>query len=83
MHTIKEHHIDSEQSLKSHLMLPHDVDLLIRTGGEVRLSNFLLVQLAYAELLFLKTPWPAFNVKTLRHTLKIYQKRIRKFGGLL
>lgn len=83
LHTIKHHEIDSEQTLKTHLMLPHDVDLLIRTGGEVRLSNFLLVQLAYAELLFLKTPWPAFNVKTLRHSLKIYQKRIRKFGGLI
>lgn len=82
LHAIKHHDISDESSLKSSLMLNHDIDLLIRTGGEVRLSNFLLLQLAYAELIFMKTPWPAFTVKSLKKAFKIYQKRTRKFGGL-
>ena len=69
--------------LKKNLMLPNDVDFLIRTGGEFRLSNFLLVQLAYAELYFTKTPWPGFTVFKLRKALKNYQLRQRKFGALL
>jgi undecaprenyl diphosphate synthase len=64
-------------------MLPYDVDLLIRTGGELRLSNFLLIQLAYAELYFTKVAWPGFKKRHLKHALTTYQKRIRKFGALL
>jgi len=58
-----------------------DPDLLIRTGGEKRISNFLLWQLAYTELWFTKIFWPEFNEKNLKDALKDYQKRVRKFGG--
>lgn len=56
------------------------LDLLIRTSGEVRLSNFLLWQAAYAELLFVKTPWPAFSARHLHQALRDYAKRDRRFG---
>ncbi len=58
------------------------IDLLIRPGGHMRLSNYMLWQAAYAELYFTKTTWPAFNEKALLKALKSYQKRVRKFGGL-
>ncbi|MES0491226.1 MAG: polyprenyl diphosphate synthase [Leptospirales bacterium] len=58
------------------------VDLLIRTGGEKRLSNFLLLQSAYAEIYFTETLWPEFNEKELLEILQWYQSRVRKFGGL-
>ncbi len=58
------------------------VDLLIRTSGEQRLSNFLLWQNAYAEFYFAKVHWPAFNEKQLQKAIMDYQKRNRKFGGL-
>lgn len=58
------------------------LDLLIRTSGEQRLSNYLLWQLAYSELYFTKTPWPAFNRKALLKALDNFQKRNRRFGGL-
>lgn len=61
--------------------LPH-LDLLIRTSGEERLSNFLLWQLAYSELFFAKKHWPAFNRKELFKALDNFQKRNRRFGGL-
>jgi len=57
-------------------------DLMIRTGGEIRLSNFLLLQSAYAELLFLNTLWPDFNKKALLKAIAQYDSRTRKFGGL-
>ena len=57
-------------------------DLVVRTGGEVRLSNFLLLQSAYAELLFLDTLWPDFDKKALKSVIEAYEKRVRKFGGL-
>jgi undecaprenyl diphosphate synthase len=59
-----------------------DLDLLIRTSGEERISNFLLWQLAYSELLFVKKHWPAFNRKELYKALDNFQKRHRRFGGL-
>ncbi|MGM0495871.1 MAG: isoprenyl transferase [Bacillota bacterium] len=59
-----------------------DLDLLIRPSGEVRLSNFLLWQVAYAELYFCKTYWPAFSKKSLEKALIEYTKRNRRFGGL-
>jgi len=59
-----------------------DPDLLIRTSGEVRLSNFLLWQLAYAELLFVETCWPDFDRNTLIESLSHYRLRERRFGGL-
>ncbi|RDU67759.1 di-trans,poly-cis-decaprenylcistransferase [Helicobacter equorum] len=59
-----------------------DVDLLIRTGGEMRLSNFLLWQCAYAELFFTPTLWPDFSAKELESILQDFYRRIRRFGGL-
>ena len=58
-----------------------DPDLLIRTGGEKRLSNFLLWDLAYTELIFLPDLWPDFNKSLLNKCLLEYSKRIRKYGG--
>ncbi|NLM86366.1 MAG: isoprenyl transferase [Clostridiales bacterium] len=58
-----------------------DVDLLIRTSGEQRLSNFLLCQSAYAELLFPETLWPEFTVSLYKDALATYQRRERRFGG--
>ena len=57
-----------------------DVDLLIRTSGEKRISNFLLWQIAYAELYFSKVLWPDFNKKDLHKAIINYQKRERRFG---
>ncbi|MBE0491055.1 MAG: di-trans,poly-cis-decaprenylcistransferase [Sulfurospirillum sp.] len=57
-----------------------EVDLLIRTGGEQRLSNFLLWQAAYAELYFTKTLWPDFSIKELASMIDTYKKISRKFG---
>jgi undecaprenyl diphosphate synthase len=59
-----------------------DPDLLIRTGGEKRLSNFLLWQTSYAELWFTKTCWPEFRAAHLRQALRAYAHRERRFGGL-
>lgn len=58
------------------------VDLMVRTSGEMRLSNFLLWQNAYAEFIFTPVLWPDYNEKTLDEDLKIYAKRKRRFGGL-
>ena len=59
-----------------------DPDLLIRTGGEQRLSNFLLWQCAYTEFVFLPVHWPDFDAAHLRHALEIFRKRDRRFGGV-
>ena len=56
-------------------------DLLIRPGGEVRISNFLLWQLAYTEFIFIDKYWPDFSKDDLLEAIKIYEKRNRKFGG--
>ena len=58
------------------------LDLLIRTSGEVRLSNFLLWQAAYAELLFVDTLWPEFDGDTLAQAVAAFGQRQRRFGGL-
>ena len=58
-----------------------DPDLLIRTGGEIRLSNFLLWDLAYTELIFLPEMWPDFTVLSLEKSILEYSKRSRKYGG--
>ena len=57
-----------------------DVDLLIRTSGEVRISNFLLWQIAYAELYFTNELWPEFNEDSLSMALESFNKRERRFG---
>ena len=59
-----------------------DVDLLIRTSGELRLSNFMLWQSAYAEFYVTETLWPDFGAPQLREALDAYQQRERRFGGL-
>ncbi len=59
-----------------------DVDLLIRTSGELRLSNFMLWQSAYAEFYVTETLWPDFGARQLRDALDAYQQRERRFGGL-
>ncbi|MGC8790369.1 MAG: isoprenyl transferase [Desulfurella sp.] len=59
-----------------------DVDLLIRTGGEKRISNFLLWQIAYAEIIFLDKYWPEFNENDLEYCIKEFSERKRRFGGL-
>ena len=58
------------------------IDLLIRTGGEKRLSNFMLWHLAYTELLFLNQMWPDFNFNLLNKALNEFTSRKRKFGGM-
>ena len=59
-----------------------DPDLLIRTSGEMRISNFLLWQIAYAELYVTETLWPDFNRTELLKAILDYQKRDRRYGGL-
>ena len=59
-----------------------DVDLLIRTGGELRLSNFLLWHAAYSELLFSNTLWPDYNEIEFEKNIKEFQLRVRRFGGV-
>jgi undecaprenyl diphosphate synthase len=59
-----------------------DVDLLVRAGGEKRLSDFLLWECAYAELWFTRTPWPAFRARHLAAAVGAYHRRERRFGGL-
>lgn len=58
------------------------LDLLIRTSGEIRISNFLLLQLAYSELYFTDCLWPDFNEIELLKAIESYQKRNRRYGGL-
>jgi undecaprenyl diphosphate synthase len=72
-----------EELLAGHLYAPDmpDPDLLIRTSGEFRISNFLLWQLAYAELVFTDTLWPDFGADELRSALEAYAQRRRRFGG--
>jgi undecaprenyl diphosphate synthase len=72
-----------EELIASHLYAPElpDPDLLIRTSGELRISNFLLWQLAYAELVFVDTLWPDFGEDDLRRALEDYARRRRRFGG--
>ena len=75
----------NEDSLSKHLDtygMP-DVDLLIRTGGEKRISNFLLWQLAYSELHFTDTLWPDFNERSFMNALLFYQSRNRRYGSLV
>lgn len=72
----------TEAMLSNALDCKHNVDLLIRTGGDHRLSNFLLWQAAYAELFFTDTLWPDFTTAELEKIIKDFTKIERKFGGL-
>ena len=73
----------TEETLADHLYTrgQPDVDLLIRTSGEMRLSNFLLYQNAYAEFVFPETLWPDFTVEDYDKALSVFGKRERRFGG--
>ena len=72
-----------ENAIASRLYAPEmpEPDLVIRTSGELRVSNFLLWQLAYAELVFVDTLWPDFGERQLRQALVEYANRRRRFGG--
>lgn len=72
----------TEEDISKHLQtnfMP-DPDLLIRTGGELRISNYLLWQIAYSELYFCNTYWPDFTEKELYKAIESYQNRQRRFG---
>ncbi len=79
-----EHMQIDEQSVGNHLYTRHlpDPDLVVRTSGEMRLSNFLLWQLAYAEIYVTPTLWPDFRGTHLLEAVAEYQKRERRYGGL-
>lgn len=72
----------TEEDIKNHLMVSDDIDLLIRTGGDIRVSNFLLWQTAYAELYFTETKWPEFTPELFEKILVEVSKRSRRFGSL-
>ena len=74
----------TEGTVSSHFDFPElpDVDLLIRTGGEQRISNFLIWQASYAEFLFTKTLWPDYNKEEFYNNIAEFQKRTRRFGAV-
>ncbi len=75
--------IITEEDISSELQTPYsDIDLLIRTSGEERISNFLLWQLSYSELYFSPTLWPDFTTQELEEITQNYKNRIRRFGGV-
>lgn len=80
---LKETELD-EKVFSSYLMTADfsDPDLLIRTSGEIRLSNFMLWQLAYSEFWFTDVLWPDFNEEHLLEAIETFQKRQRRFGGI-
>jgi undecaprenyl diphosphate synthase len=73
----------SEEEFRSHLYAPdmHDPDLLIRTSGEQRISNYLLWQCAYSELVFAEQLWPDFDRAAFEASLATFTERKRRFGG--
>lgn len=75
----------TEESFNNYLYMPNmsDPDLLIRTGGEIRISNFLLWEISYTELWFTKTCWPDFSKEELDEAIKDYGCRERRFGGVI
>lgn len=81
---IKDKVIISKENIDKYLYTNEsgNVDLLIRTSGEQRISNFLLWQIAYAEFYFTKVHWPDFSKKELNKAIEAYQNRDRRFGGL-
>lgn len=73
----------NEKDISSALQTPYsDIDVLVRTSGEERISNFLLWQLSYAEFYFTPTLWPDFSAEELDTILKSFTQRNRRFGGL-
>lgn len=82
VNAIKDSGTITEESLSNALDCKHDVDLLIRSGGDHRLSNYMLWQAAYAELFFTDTLWPDFSSEELKEIIDSYKKIERKFGGI-
>jgi len=82
--TIKKGKEITEESFRNFLFLPDvpDPDLFIRTGGELRISNFLLYQIAYTELFFTDKLWPDFDKSDFIQALNSYKKRERRFGTI-
>jgi undecaprenyl diphosphate synthase len=73
----------TEADISSALQTPYsDIDLLIRTSGEERVSNYLLWQISYAELYFTSTLWPDFTMQELDEIITDFEQRTRRFGGL-
>lgn len=74
----------NEEKFSSYLMTGglKDPDLLIRTSGEIRLSNFMLWQLAYTEFWFTDVLWPDFNEEQMLEAIEVFQSRQRRFGGV-
>jgi undecaprenyl diphosphate synthase len=74
----------SEHAFARYLHVPElpDVDLLLRTGGDQRTSNFLPWQATYAELLFLDSPWPTVDRRTLWDVIEQYARRTRRYGSV-
>ena len=82
VNSLKQSEMITEESLNNALDCKHDVDLLIRTGGDHRLSNYLLWQAAYAELFFTDTLWPDFTSEELESIITSYKNIERRFGGI-
>ena len=74
---------ESEEEFRSHLYAPemHDPDLLIRTSGEQRISNYLLWQCAYSEFVFREELWPDFSTEAFEESLAEFEARQRRFGA--
>lgn len=72
----------TEEEFAQYLMVSEEIDLLIRTSGELRISNFLLWQIAYSELIFTSVAWPDFDEKALDDCIREFESRDRRFGGL-
>jgi len=70
------------ENIQKNLDISRNVDLLIRTSGEIRISNFLLWQIAYAEMFFTETFWPDFTAEELEKIIHQFKKRERRFGGI-
>jgi undecaprenyl diphosphate synthase len=87
-HEVKARRLDpdkiDERTLARHLYAPDmpDPDLLVRTSGEFRISNYLLWQLAYSELVFTDVLWPDFRRADLAAAIEEYQRRSRRFGAV-
>ena len=74
----------TEETITNHLYtqgMP-ELDLMVRTAGEMRISNFLLWQVSYAELWVTERCWPEFRIEDLHHAIRDYAQRDRRFGGL-
>ncbi len=71
-----------EDQVSQYLFVPEDIDLMIRTSGELRISNYLLWQIAYAELIFTPLAWPEFDEAALQDCIKEFESRDRRYGGL-